>query len=181
VPLRCTAGYLIQIMSGPILSPGLLAELDALRKEKDLLEKEVNDFRGMVNRIQSTRAKISDGAPNISESVTGLKRNTMEQHEKVAKLREHQKQLLAQKAQMESKLRDDADKQVARREELEQLIMKVCCCCCCCCCCCLVSVLSSAQVKLLFDEENEKRGQLENVKANLEIQLKRTQRVCKFP
>lgn len=119
-------------MSGTILSPGLLAELDALRKEKDLLEKEVNEFRGMVNRIQSTRAKISDGTPNISESVAGLKRNTMEQHEKVAKLREHQKQLLAQKAQMERKLRDDADKQVARREELEQLIMKVCCCCCSC-------------------------------------------------
>lgn len=110
-------------MANAGLSPGLVAELEALRKEKDRLEKEVSDFQGMVKRIQSTRTKMSD--TNASGSVGDLKRNTAQQNEKVAKLRDHQKALLAQKFAIEEQLKVEADKQVARREELEVLTQKV--------------------------------------------------------
>lgn len=110
-------------MANTGLSPGLVAELEELRKEKDRLEKEVSDFQGMVKRIQSTRVKISD--TNVSDSVTGLRRNTAAAQEKVAKLREHQRALLAQKFAIEEQLKAEADKQVARREELEELMRKV--------------------------------------------------------
>ena len=110
-------------MANAGLSPGLVAELEALRKEKERLEKEVSDFQGMVKRIQSTRTKMSD--TNASGSVGDLKRNTTQQNEKVAKLRDHQKALLAQKFAIEEQLKAEADKQVARREELEVLTQKV--------------------------------------------------------
>jgi hypothetical protein len=145
-------------MAGPLdrQKGALEAEIGDLRAQKEALEREVFDFQARTKAFQTNKSRQGEHNAYSVEQITAFRRRFEEQDQLNAKLEAKKESLVRAKTDLEKLIQGEAEVQTKRREELEDLLR---------------------ELNIVFEEENEKRSQLESTKLVLQGELTKTRKL----
>ncbi len=135
-------------MPGPLerQKAALESEVAELKAQKEALEKEVFEIQARSKMLQASRSRHGDHVAYSLEQIRTFRRRLEEQDHVNARLMAKRESLVRSKTDLEKLILAEAEVQAKRREELEEALR---------------------ELKLVFEEENEKRSQLESAKVTL--------------